>query len=863
MKTVRFHAIPLCVLFAGLAHSSQAAPPDFAREIAPLLREHCVKCHGPEKQKGGLRFDVKGEALKKGDSGERSIVPGKSAESELLRRVTSTDKDLRMPSEGEPLTPEQIDLLRRWIDGGADWPDGGKPAAKGEMIVTAEDRRHWSFRPLGSPAPPDIAWNSEIDKFVVASLSKAGLKLSPPASARTLVRRIYFDLIGLPPRREEIAEFEAAYQQDSFAAVAALVDRLLATQHYGERWGRHWLDVARYADSDGQESDADRPFAYQYRDFVIKSLNDDLPYDEFVRWQIAGDELAPDNPQANAATGFLIAGPHSNLETIEMEDEKLRSRYDELDDTIATLGSSMLGLTLACTRCHDHKYDAIPTRDYYRLMAAFHTGKRRNVPLGSRAELQKYDEAKSAWDHSVKEAESALQAWLGTERKPLDAKLRGEKIAALQASDEDKATLRDQPESAAGKKLAKKHEQALAIGKGDLKRLMSDEQRRKWDELAAAVNRARQAEPPAPSQAFAFRDEAAEPKTTWLFHRANYYDKSEPVQLGFVTVLTSAKSPEAYWSEAKSQRDREGSTYQRAALAKWITDVEQGAGALLARVIVNRAWRHHFGEGIVRTPSDFGVQGERPSHPELLEWLTSDFVSNGWRLKRLHRQIVLSGAYQQGSEFSAAAAKIDPDNRLLWHRRPIRLEAEALRDAMLVCAGTLNREQFGPGFKPPIAAEAMVARNLKSPYNAEPADSPNIRRRSVYMFHKRVVPYPLLQAFDRPDALQSCSRRDTTTVAPQALAILKDQFVRDRAVELAGRLGKETSSDPDSSVRSAFAITVARTPSDSELQSSTTFIAARQAQRQQRGMSAEEAQRAALADFCQTLFGLNEFLYVD
>ena len=523
----------------------------------------------------------------------------------------------------------------------------------------------------------------------------------------------------------------------------------------------------------------------------------------------------------------------------------------------------MLGLTLACTRCHDHKYDAIPTRDYYRLMAAFHTGGRQEVPLGSRADLKSYEQAKAQWDRRVKEAESERQKWLSDERKPLDEKLRAEKIATLKASDEEKATLRDQPDSEAGKKLAKKHEKALAITNDDLKRVMSDEQRRRWDELTGAVNQARQGEPAAPSKTFAFRDSSADPSRTWLFHRASYYDKSEPVQLGFITVLTSSKPPEAYWNDAKSNRQREGSTYQRAALANWITDLDHGAGALLARVIVNRVWRGHFGEGIVRTPSDFGVQGERPTHPELLEWLTRDFVASGWRLKRLHRQIILSQAYLQDSRFVESAAKVDPENRLLWRHSPTRLEAEALRDAMLVCADTLNREPFGPGFKPPIPAEAMVARNLKSPYNPEPPDSPNIRRRSVYMFHKRVVPYPLMQTFDRPDALQSCSRRDTTTVAPQALAILNDPFVRDRAVEFADRLIKESGDDVDSAVRGAFAIALARSASESELESSAAFIASRRTERQKRGSTEQDAQRAALADFCQTMFGLNEFLYVD
>ena len=296
-------------------------------------------------------------------------------------------------------------------------------------------------------------------------------------------------------------------------------------------------------------------------------------------------------------------------------------------------------------------------------------------------------------------------------------------------------------------------------------------------------------------------------------------------------------------------------------MAHWITDVDTGAGSLLARVIVNRVWQHHFGEGLVRTPSDFGVQGDRPSHPELLEWLAHDLVAHGWRLKRLHRQIMRSAAYQQASSFNPALAAADPDNRLLGRRRARRLEAEALRDAMLAAAGTLNIEPYGPGFKPPIAEEAMVARNLKSAY--EPTeDSPAVRRRSVYMFHKRVVPYPLLQAFDRPDSLQSCGRRDFTTVAPQALAILNDTFVRARADEFAARLERAAPGDQERQVREAFLIALSRPPNDHELRSATEFVAARRAARAERDPNTPAA-HASLADFCQVMFGLNEFLYVD
>jgi hypothetical protein len=331
--------------------------------------------------------------------------------------------------------------------------------------------------------------------------------------------------------------------------------------------------------------------------------------------------------------------------------------------------------------------------------------------------------------------------------------------------------------------------------------------------------------------------------------------------LGFLTVLTAAKPAGRFLEEARAARSREDSTQQRAALARWITDVEAGAGALVARVIVNRVWRHHFGEGLVRTPSDFGTQGERPSHPELLQWLAADFASHGWRLKRLHRQIVASAAYRQASTFEPALAAADPENRLLGRRRPQRLEAEALRDSMLAVAGTLNLEPYGPAFKPPIAEEAMVARNLKTPYEPDPADSPAVQRRSVYMFHKRVVPYPLLQTFDRPDALQSCGRREATTVAPQALAILNDTFVRARATEFATRLSREAEDDA-ARVRRAFALALARPPSEAELNVATEFLAIRRAAREQRPAGAQPAP-AALADFCQVVFGLNEFLYVD
>jgi hypothetical protein len=656
------------------------------------------------------------------------------------------------PNEGEQLTREEIGVLRAWIDQGANWPFGADvldPRAE-------QARSHWAFQPLQAvelPAVRNESWvQTPIDRFILAALEAKGLSPGRAVPPRPLMRRLSFDVAGLPPTPAEIDAFVAEAEGDRRAAIQALADRLLDSRHYGERWGRHWLDLARYTDSDGYESDTDRPNAYHYRDFVIRSLNDDLPFDTFVRWQLAGDEYAPQDPAAVAATGFLTGAQNAILEAKFLEDERLRNRYDELDDILSTTGTALLGLTLGCARCHDHKYDAISSREYYRLLSALHSGDRAEVPIGT-----------------------------------------------------------------AGQKV------------------------------------------------LAFKDRGAVPQPTWLFERGDFYDRDQPVQLGFLQVLLRDIPSGDYWALARLDPPRPDSTYQRKALAEWITDLEHGAGPLLARVIVNRVWQHHFGEGLVRTVSDFGVRGEAPTHPELLEWLAQDFVQSGWTLKRLHRMIIASAVYQQGTEFDAGKAQVDPENRLLWRMRPRRLEAEILRDTMLSVSGTLNLEPYGPGFKPPIAADAIVARNVKTPYPKDAQDTPETRRRSVYMFHKRVVPYPLLAAFDRPDLLKTCGRRDTTTIAPQALALLNDGFVRGRSLDFADRLVQESGDDRAAIVASAFALALGRTPADSERQASVAFIQSQVERRQQRESQAAagDVRRQAVADFCQTLFSLNEFLYVD
>ncbi|MCA9174451.1 MAG: DUF1553 domain-containing protein [Planctomycetales bacterium] len=739
---------------------------DFVRDIQPILRQRCYECHAKGNEESGLNLAMRARALEGGEHGP-VLVAGDSLASPLIHWVAGVHQDgdhqngggaspRVMPPEGPRLTADQVGKLRAWIDQGATWPAGADEADP----RLERGRRHWAFQRLGKPALPDGEEQLRaIDVWVARSWTDNHMTPAAPASTRALGRRIFFDLIGLPPNPEQLEAFVELADRDRADAVNALAEQLLAERHYGERWARHWLDVARYADSDGQEADRDRPRAYRYRDFVIRALNDDMPYDQFVRWQVAGDELAPAEADAWVATGFLTAGPHTMLADTFLEEERLRNRYNELDDIVSTLGNAMLGLTVGCARCHDHKFDAISSREYYRLLSAFHSGDRAVGPL------------------------------------------------------------------------------------------------------------------PGGDEGLFYRDFGSEPRTTWLFGRGDFHDRHRQVQLGFPAVVGAGRDAAEYWRDVRMESSgaTPSSTGQRAALALWLTDTQHGAGALLARVIVNRVWQHHFGEGLVTTVSDFGVRGEAPSHPELLEWLAADFVEHGWRLKRLHRQIVASAVYQLGDGGNIENAKRDPANRLLWRRPPQRLEAETLRDAMLAASGELNLKAFGPGFKPHIPAEAILARNLKDggyPKNA--VDNEETMRRSVYMFHKRVVPYPLLQAFDRPDLLQSCGRRVSTTVAPQALALLNNGFVRQRAAAFAARLLKSQADDREALVAEAFAIGLGREPNERERTASLRFL-----ERQLHSRNAELAKEAAgadgaaaavrlaVTDFCQSVFGLNEFIYVD
>lgn len=761
---VVFLALPCSLARAQQDRSSPPRLPaatdrrvDFLEDVKPILQAHCYECHAGEVEEGGLNLAIKAKAARGGEQGP-VFLAGDSARSTLIHLVAGLDSDRTMPPEGnERLSVEQIAILRAWIDQGAQWPDNVD--VLDPRLQRANE--HWAFQRLRQDASPpnkqpDDDWSqTDIDRFIAEQLTAHRLSPSAAASGRTLVRRIYFHVIGLPPTPEQADQFIAAHRDNPTEAIRQLTEQLLGSRHFGERWGRHWLDLARYADSDGQESDRDRPHAFHYRDFVISALNDDMPYDQFVRWQIAGDEYERDNDAAVSATGFLTAGPSMKLKDSFLERERLFNRYNELDDMISTVGSGLLGLTVACARCHDHKYDAFSAREYYQLLHVFHSGDRTTAKLPSGAE------------------------------------------------------------------------------------------------------------------GFFFQDFDSEVRTSWLFRRSDFYDREIEVELGFPQLLSDGKSAKAYWESAKAAVGDAKSTLQRRALAEWLTDVEAGGGALLARVIVNRIWQHYFGHGLVRTASDFGVRGDSPTHPELLEYLATDLVKHGWKLKRLHRKILTSAVWRQRSTRGESSApgearpsEVDPQNRLLWKMHPQRLEAEALRDAMLAVSGTLNLEAGGPGFKPYIPPEANLARNIQGgDYPKDAKDDETTRRRSVYMFHKRLVPYPLFQAFDRPDLMVSCARRQNTTVALQAIAILNDRFVRAVSRDFAKRLLETCDGDDTLLVIKSFEFAFSRHPNAEETAASLAFL---QSQSKLRGDRNEDAPRErAVADYCHSLFGLNEFIYVD
>ena len=994
----------------------------FKSDVRMLLKQHCVKCHGGDKIRGDLDLTTRAGLLKGGEEGP-SVIPGKADES-FLMTVLRHEEEPFMPAKADKLSPDALKKIADWINLGApyDQPLVKQSIAGKGMQVTDDDRNFWAFAPLEAVKAPVVQqknWPAnDIDRFVLRKLESAKLQPNGLADPRTQIRRLYFDLIGLPPSPAEVAAFVADPSEQAYAKV---VDRLLASKHYGERWGRHWLDVARFAESHGFEQDYNRNFAFHYRDFVIQALNADMPYDQFVKWQIAGDEFAPDNPLAMKATGFLGAGVFPTQLT---EKEFESARYDELDDMANTTGTAMLGLTIGCARCHDHKFDPIPVRDYYRFINTFATTIRSEIDLPVNGDLT---EAAAKWEKAHAPLTAALakfekdelpkrfalwaknppksvlqkQDWMildhlqpksldgatfskqadgsflvggknpANDRWVLTAELQTMGLNAIRIEAlTDKSMSRNGPGRAGngnfalsdirvfaankkggqrvpvklvnpkathqqntaglsvassidgdkrksgwavdfggiGKEQAAVFEFAAPVGfeggttltvemdfyvntghtigrprlavtaaprpvaiKGDssaasvatllaaVKQAGSVEkldakqraallkiyraQDAEWTKLNNHVQQHLASKPVPKMEKVQVTSEGFKPtkhhadgrgfphfyKQTYFLKRGDANQKDGEATQGFLQVLMRGGKNEQSWQVAPPESWR--TSYRRRSLANWLTDTEHGAGHLLARVMANRLWQHHLGRGIVNTPNDFGLQGELPTHPQLLDWLALELIKNGWRLKPLHKQIVMSATYRQSAAHDAAKLKADPQNKLHWRRTPARLEAEVIRDSILKVSGRLDERMFGAG----TLDERML-------------------RRSIYFMIKRSKLIPSMQLFDSPEPLVSQGSRPATIIAPQALHFMNNGQVRASAMELARQLKAQP--DTAAAVTLGYQTVLGRAPTPKEQKSIASFIDV------QEKSYANNGRELALADFVQVLFGLNEFIYV-
>jgi hypothetical protein len=752
------------------------------------------------------------------------------------------------------------------------------PAGKlNEPPLTAKERTHWAFQQPIRSAPPKVQHiqrvATPVDAFILARLEKAGLTLAPPADRATLIRRVTFDLIGLPPTPAEVEAFLSDSRPDAYARV---VERLLASPHYGERWAQHWLDVVRYAESNGYEADTERPHAWRYRDYVIRSFNEDKPYDRFLTEQLAGDLLAQ-GKEARASAELLIASGFNRCGPVHLvggNTDPEVNRQEVLTEMTTGVGSAFLGLTVGCARCHDHKFDPFSQGDYYRLQAFFAAAQTADVDIATAEERAAVTKQVKALNDQL----APLRSQVASIDAPYRARLTESKRKSLEKVYRDALDIDPKKRTPQQKKLAADAQTLIKVSWDEIIGAMTPSEREKRAALRQKIHALEAQLPPPAAKAWTIRNDTKVP-ATYLLKRGDPKRKVAPVQSAFPRVLVA---PE------KMGNPKEASTIpDRLALAKWLT---QSDHPLTARVMVNRIWQHHFGRGIVATPNDFGFRGEQPTHPELLDWLACEFVSpsssaggedkvRGWSIKHIHRLIVLSNTYQQSSQVTnVQGRKVDPDNRLLWRWQRRRLEGEALRDQVLAVAGTLNRKVGGPMIRVPLEPEVyqliFTEGEPDGLWHAHP-DRREYTRRSIYLFVKRNVRLPLFEAFDQPDTLTSCPVRSVSTFAPQALILLNGPFVQEQSKALAVRLLREAGSDCEAQVRRAYQLALARPPRASELAlareflaSQTTLLRDRLRARQRVELVAEApdttepAAAAALADFCLALLNSNEFVYV-
>jgi hypothetical protein len=777
-------------------------PVDFSRDIRPLLSQYCFACHGPDEgsREAGLRLDRADAALAETESGTYAVVPGKPDESELIARISATDADLRMPpgSTGHTLTPEQINLFRRWVASGARFDD------------------HWSFRPIARPEPPpvrDLAGiRNSIDAFVQAKLETLRIEPSPEAAPVTLARRLSLDLLGLPPEPADVAEFLA---DAAPGAYERYVDKLLASPHFGERWGRHWLDLAHYADSDGYLGDGFRNYAWLYRDWVIDAVNRDLPFDRFTIEQLAGD-LLPDAALAQkTATGFLRNTMRNTEAGVDLEEYRLK----EVVDRVGTIGVGWLGLSLACAECHSHKFDPISHREFYQLFAFFNDADDVDLPAPSPEEIERYEAKRVPWEKHDARFAAELDAKLGDQSKPFRDAL------AVEAK-------KRKPEQA---KLVESLTQSADAAARD---------------LAAAYARHVAAKPAPPSTKVMTVARRNTPRQSYVHLRGDYRSRGEDVVPGTPAVLPPLSA--------------RGENADRLDLARWLVDP---ANPLTPRVTVNHIWQQLFGRGLVATSDNFGSGGEAPSHPELLDWLAREFIDRGWSRKAMIRLIVTSATYRRSSHARPELERRDPLNVLLARQSRLRLEAEAVRDAALAASGLLVPTIGGPGIRPPQPDYvASISRNT----DWKASTGPDLYRRGMYIVFRRATPYPMLLAFDAPDSTVACTRRERSNSPLQALTLLNDPVFFECAQAFGARLAEGTTRSFDERLTEAYRRALGRDPSSVERdrlkrfyeERVTAFAADSKAARNAAGKGTDErvAERAAWVATARILMNLDEFI---
>lgn len=854
----------LLALFSASSLNAQNETPNvFTHEIRPIMERTCWNCHSEQVKSSGLDLSSREGALAGGSRGP-AIVPGDAEASRLYRQLAGIEGPA-MPL-GVPLTAAEIEAVKNWINSGAEWDAGGIRVVSGDQFsafateVPDSARDYWAFKlPVQDELPSVSNYDHPIDRFLEAKRQASGVTPAPQADKLTLLRRAHLDLTGLPPTMQEMEAFLADNSPDAWEK---LIDKLLASPHYGERWGRHWLDIARYADSDGYEQDVDRANAWRYRDYVVNAFNSDKPYKDFLIEQIAGDELDEPTHDTRIATGFLRAGPRVNFR----EKDNPERRWDYLDDVIATLGRGVLGITVHCARCHDHKFDPILQKDYYSLTAAIFGYIETEYPMLPEQQAQEYLARTTELDAQV----SVVREQIRAIEQPYVDELKVERIRRDFPQDVLNAVLTAENERTDGQKLLAAQVLTLGVPPSEVDAVMSEMDKTARELLRTQIADIESLRPEAPPMLEIVTDgdyrytpdRAGDdvlgcpecrilpdkpgsflhtgpgpyevPPAPFLI-RGDPFSPGPEMQPAYLTVATYGEPV------TEIPRPNGRTSGRRLALAHWIASEQN---PLTSRVWVNRVWHHHFGRGIVATLDNFGRVGEAPTHQELLDWMAVEFVNNGWSTKELHRLMMTSEAYKMASIFDDANnVEKDLENHLLWRFRPQRLEAEAIRDVIMATSGGIDLTVGGKPIFPYIPQEILDTAVLFGRWDNQ-VDGPEVWRRSLYVYRRRTLSFPFFETFDLPDQNITAAARNTSTVAPQALTLLNNPFVLGQAQLFANAIRERAPYDAGQQVELAYQMGLTRSPTASEMEIGQQLV-----------------ESGSLEDLTHVIFNLSEFLY--